>query len=98
MPPLCGSASGSTTSPTMPVYKYRSVEEMDAHSWRHPGDPELYRAISFVWELARRTNPRRVSPGVYKYRSVEEMNRADDRRLEAHIAAKQMEKQRKPEP
>lgn len=72
----------------MPVYKYRSVEEMDAHSWRNPADPELYRAISLVWELARRTNPRRFSPGVYKYRSVGEMNRADDERLEAHIAAR----------
>jgi hypothetical protein len=72
----------------MPVYKFRSIEEMDAGSWRHPRDPELYRAIAFVWDLARRTNPRRFSPGVCKYRSIEEMNRADDRRLEAHIAAR----------
>ena len=71
----------------MPVYKYRSVEEMDAHTWRSPGDPELYRAIRFIWELARRTNPRRFTPGVYKYRDIADMNRADDRRLDEHVEA-----------
>ena len=71
----------------MPVYKYRSIEEMDAHSWRRPGDPELYRAIAFVWDLARRTNPRHFAPGLYKYRSIDEMNRADDERLQQHVAA-----------
>ena len=72
----------------MPVYKYRSVEEMDAHRWRTPGDPALYRAIAFTWELARRTNPRRFPPGVHKYRSVAEMNRVDERRLDEHVQAR----------
>jgi hypothetical protein len=72
----------------MPIYKYRSIEEMDAYTWRRPGDPDLYRAIAFVWELARRTNPRRFAPGIYRYRSIDEMNRADDARLDAHIAAR----------
>ena len=72
----------------MPVYKYRSIEEMDANTWRRPGDPELYRAIAFVWDLARRTNPRRFTPGVYRYRSIDEMNRADDARLKEHIVAR----------
>jgi len=72
----------------MPVYKYRSIEEMDAHTWRAPGDPALYRAIAFTWELARRTNPRRFSPGVHKYRSIAEMNRADEQRLDDHIRAR----------
>lgn len=72
----------------MPVYKYRSIKEMDARSWRRPGDPELYRAIAFVWELARRTNPRHFVPGVYKYATIEELNRADHERLDAHIAAR----------
>lgn len=71
----------------MPVYKYRSIEEMDARTWREPGDPELYRAIAFVWNLARRTNRRRFTPGVCKYRSIDEMNRADDERLQQHISA-----------
>ena len=85
----------------MPVYKYRSIEEMDARSWRRPGDPELYRAIAFVWDLARRTNPRRFTPGVYRYRSIADMNRADDRRLQEHIATRAAERARnarRPEP
>lgn len=69
----------------MPVYKFRSIEEMDAHAWRRPGDPDLYRAIAFVWDLARRTNRRRFSPGVYRYRSIDEMNQADDARLDTHV-------------
>jgi hypothetical protein len=32
----------------VPVYKYRSIEAMDAQTWRRPGDPELYRAIAFT--------------------------------------------------
>jgi hypothetical protein len=70
----------------VPVRKFRSIEEMDAYTWRRPGDPDLYRAIAFVWDLARRTNPRRFTPGVYRYRSIDEMNQADDARLEEHIA------------
>jgi hypothetical protein len=72
----------------MPVYKHRSVEAMDAHQWRRPGDPELYRAMAFLWELARRTNPRRFTPGVYRYRSVGQMNDADEERLRQHIRAR----------
>lgn len=72
----------------MPVYKFRSIEAMDAQTWRRPGDPELYRAIAFTWELVRRTNPRRLVPGVFKYRSIAEMNDADDRRLDEHIRAR----------
>lgn len=79
----------------MPVYKYRSIDEMDAHSWRVPGDPELYRAIAFVWDLARRTNPRGFTPGVYRYRSIDDMNRADDQRLQQHIATVAAERARK---
>jgi hypothetical protein len=56
--------------------------------WRAPGDPELYRAIAFTWELARRTNPRHFPPGVHKYRSIEEMNRADEQRLDEHLRAR----------
>ena len=80
----------------MPVYKYRSIEEMDAHTWRSPGDPELYRAIRFTWELARRTNPRRFPPGVHKYRSIDEMNRADEQRLDEHVQARLAAKSERP--
>jgi hypothetical protein len=80
----------------MPLYKYRSIEEMDAHTWRTPGDPTLYRAIAFTWELARRTNPRRFTPGVYKYRDIDEMNRADERRLREHIEARRDARRARP--
>jgi hypothetical protein len=72
----------------MPVYKFRSIEELDAYTWRTPGDPELYRAIRFTWDLARRTNPRHFPPGVHKYRGIDEMNLADDRRLTEHLRAR----------
>jgi hypothetical protein len=72
----------------MPVHKYRSIEEMDAHAWRQPGDPALYRAIAFTWELAQRTNPRRFTPGVRKYRDITEMNQADERRLDEHVSTR----------
>jgi hypothetical protein len=72
----------------VPIYRYRSIEEMDAQTWRRPGDPDLYRAMAFVLDLARRTNPRRFTPGVYRYGSIDEMNRADEARLDAHLAAR----------
>lgn len=83
------SASSVAVLTTMPIRKFRSIEEMDGHTWRKPGDPELYRAIAFTWELARRTNPRRFPPGVHRYRSIDELNRADDDRLREHIRARQ---------
>lgn len=72
----------------MPVRKFRSVEEMSRPNWRQPGDPALYRAIAFVWDLARRTNPRRFPPGVHKFRSIEEMDRARERWLADHVEAR----------
>ena len=61
----------------MPVYKYRSVEEMedDRRKWHEPGTPELWRAIRTTWAWARRMAPRRYPPGVYKHRTIEDMNR-----------------------
>jgi hypothetical protein len=71
----------------MPVRKFRSIEEMNRNQpvWREPGDPMLYRAISFVWEAAAQTNPRHFPPGVHKFRSIDEMNRAQDAWLSEHI-------------
>ncbi|OFW27255.1 MAG: hypothetical protein A3H97_12965 [Acidobacteria bacterium RIFCSPLOWO2_02_FULL_65_29] len=68
----------------MPVRKFRSVEEMNQPTWRQPADPQLYRAIAFVWELALRTNPRRFPPGVHKYRSIDEMSRVQEQRAIEH--------------
>jgi hypothetical protein len=42
--------------------------------WRAAGTPELWRAISQVWDLGRRTTPRRFPPGVYRHRSIEHLD------------------------
>jgi hypothetical protein len=63
---------------------------MAAPTWRRAGDPELFRAIAFTFELARRTNRRHFTPGVYRYRNVEEMNRADEQRLRDHVRARRL--------
>jgi hypothetical protein len=63
----------------MPVFKFRGIEEMKQGAWHQPGDPSLYRAIRFVLEIGRRTNPRRFPPGVYKHRSIEALNAQTER-------------------
>jgi hypothetical protein len=60
----------------VPVYKFRSAEEMNQETWREPGDPELYRTIAFVWELGRKTRKHRFAPGVRKYSDIEAMSAA----------------------
>jgi hypothetical protein len=62
----------------MPVYRFRSVEDMPGEMWRTPGDPELYRALARLWTASRRMRPRRFPPGVTKHRSIAEMNRQRD--------------------
>jgi hypothetical protein len=56
-------------------------------AWRTPGAPALYRAMAFVWELARRTNPRRFPRGVFRYRSIEDMDAARQASLTDHMQA-----------
>jgi len=41
----------------MPVYRFRSAEEMNQPRWREPGDPELYRAIASVTSDAAASAP-----------------------------------------
>jgi hypothetical protein len=60
----------------MPIRKFRSIEEMKSPRWREPGDPELYRAMKALWDLAMRTRTRRRPAGVRRFRSIEEMTRA----------------------
>ena len=64
----------------MPVWKFRSIEEMKTPRWREPGDPDLLRAMAALWELGRRTRRRRHPPGVHKFKSVEEMHVTQERR------------------
>lgn len=60
----------------MPVYKFRSAEEMNHETWRQPGDPALYRSMAFVWELGRKTRKPSFPPGVRKYSGIEAMSAA----------------------
>ena len=76
----------------MPVRKFRSVEEMNQPIWRQAGDSQLYRAIAGVWEVARRTNPRRFQPGIHKYRSIDEMSLAREDAIAEYVA--QLHRQR----
>jgi hypothetical protein len=62
----------------MPIWKYRSVDEMPDPAWRKPGDPELYRALAALWDTSRRLRPRQFPAGVHRHRSMEEMNRQRD--------------------
>ena len=71
----------------MPVRKFRAVEEMNRPVWHQPGEPALYRAIAVVWNLSRRTNPRRFPPGVLRFRSADAMRRYQDERDAEHVAA-----------
>ena len=64
----------------MAVRKFRSVEEMEAHTptWLSPDDPQLARSIRLCWELAAAASPIRFPPGVHKHRSIEALNRQTD--------------------
>jgi hypothetical protein len=63
----------------MPVRKFKSVEAMERHKWREPGDPALYRAIAAVLEFGRRVRPRRFPAGVYRHRTMAELNAQTER-------------------
>ena len=62
----------------MPIRKFRGIEEMKAPRWREPGDPELFRVIAALWEVAHRTSARRYPPGVHKHRSIEAMQQVQE--------------------
>lgn len=71
----------------MPVYRYRSVEEMEQPRWREPGDPALYRAIRGLWTMGQRTVRRRFPPGVYKHPSIERLDAQTEAWAEADFRA-----------
>jgi len=70
----------------MPVYKFRTVEDMPDPPWRTPGDPELYRALASLAVTSRKLHPRLFPAGVSKHRSIEEMNAQRDRWDAEHAA------------
>ncbi len=55
----------------MPVYKYRSIEDMP-DSWEYFGDRNKGGRLRFVLASAALAGPLRMPRGVVKYRSVDE--------------------------
>jgi len=80
----------------MPVYRFRSAEEMNQPRWREPGDPELYRAIAALWAFGARTVPRGFPPGVCRHRSIESLNRRTEQWAAANFRAFHARRERHP--
>lgn len=55
----------------MPVFRYRSVEEMP-RPWRKPDDPDNLRLVAQMLRFYRTFSREARKPGVTRYRSVEE--------------------------
>jgi hypothetical protein len=55
----------------MPVFKFRSIEEMNAHDAR-PLDPDNLRVAVSLSKSCMALHPKRMTPGVRKYRSLDE--------------------------
>ena len=65
---------------TMPVRKFRSIEEMnEAWEWLPPGDPAIARQIRYLWGMVGTIlGPYlKTLRGVHKFRSIEEKNAFD---------------------
>lgn len=62
----------------MPVYRFRSIEEMPP-PWRESGDPGNLRAVAEMLALHRRLSaePRRA-PGVTRFRGIEDLKAAKE--------------------
>jgi hypothetical protein len=75
--PAAGCVSDSVSGPIeMPVYRFRSIEEMKATRPRlAAGDPRLAVVFSEIQRLGRALHPRRFPPGVYRNRSIEDADR-----------------------
>lgn len=56
----------------MPVKKYHFVGEMDHDIWYQRGDPQLFRAIRAVWNLAQMLARPTFPPGVYRFSSIDQ--------------------------
>jgi len=60
----------------MPVYKYRSIEEMP-EAWEQFGDTRIAGRLRAVLSFTRLIEPRGIPRGVQKFRSYDEL--LDDR-------------------
>jgi hypothetical protein len=64
----------------MPVFKYRSVEDMPSERWLEPGDPAIVKRLRLVCRMGVALAGRLpVPPGVHKYRSSDELYAEKDR-------------------
>jgi hypothetical protein len=79
----------------MPVWKYRSVEEMPAPS-EMKRDVPLGRRIRAVLSLGPIAGPIRMPRGVRKYRSIEEANADRDRWEQERVDRLRAARSRKP--
>jgi hypothetical protein len=64
----------------MPIWKYRSIEEMP-EAWVMNRDVPLGRRIRALMSMGRFAEPLRIPRGVAKFRSLEELQ-ADRRKYE----------------
>ena len=71
----------------MPLYKFRSIEDMPDPAWRTAGDPDLFRILARLSNASRRMRPRQFPAGVYRHRSMEDMNLQRDRWDAEYIAS-----------
>ncbi len=59
----------------MPVFKYKSLDEMRRAQQMKSGDPRLLNVLRLVWTRSWILAGRFVPPrGVFKFRSIEEAN------------------------
>jgi hypothetical protein len=80
----------------MPVWKYRTIEEMPQERWRTPGDPSIYRGLLGICRTATAlAGSLRVPAGVRKFRSAEEAYADRERWEDARIARIQAERVKK---
>lgn len=73
----------------MPVYKFRSIEEMNAFDLEQlrRDDPNLLRRIQAHWHNWRNMiPPLNIPKGVHKFRSIEEKNAFKERYEDERIA------------
>jgi hypothetical protein len=71
----------------MPVFKFRSIEEMKAvRLWTDANDPRLHERIDRHWKEWSAMVPFEIPRGLRKFHTIEEMNAERDAWETARIA------------
>ena len=64
----------------MPIFKYRSVEDMPSERWLPPGDPAIVRKLRLVCRMGvALAGSLPIPRGVHKYRSADDLYADKDR-------------------